>query len=246
MEQKKDFADFYITSPQPCPYLPGRFERKLFTHLNHGKTQQVVDHLLRNGFRRSQNIAYSPHCDSCNACVSVRVLAREFSARRSMRRTLEANQDIVARRVPRVPTSEQYSLFGAYVDGRHLDGGMTEMSMLDYFTMVEDSIIDTVLTEYRVRPPGALPSEFSRWPLVGVVLTDRLGDGLSMVYSFYDPDLGERSLGTYMILEHIEHARALGIDYVYLGYWIEESRKMSYKSRFTPQEHLTTRGWVRR
>ena len=244
-EQKKDFPDFYITAPQPCPYLPGRFERKLFTHLGHEKPPQVVDHLLKNGFRRSQNIAYTPYCDGCSACVSVRVLVSEFEPQRTFRRTLQRNTDLVARRIDNIPNSEQYALFRAYIDSRHGEGGMSEMSVLDYYMMIEDSIIDTFLTEYRLRPPGSLMSEIDRWPVVGMTLCDRLGDGVSMVYSFYEPDLPERSLGTYMILEHIAYAKRLGLPYLYLGYWIEGSRKMSYKTRFQPQEHLTQKGWQR-
>jgi arginine-tRNA-protein transferase len=245
MDQKKDFPDFYITAPQTCPYLEGRQERKLFTHLSNDKPPQVIDHLLKNGFRRSQNIAYTPYCDGCSACVSVRVLVDEFVPGRTFRRTIERNGDILARRIENKPTSEQYALFRDYIRSRHGEGGMAEMSVLDYFMMVEDSIIDTFLTEYRLRPAGALPSEHESWPLIGMALCDRLSDGISMVYSFYEPEQSERSLGTYFILEHIDYTRRLGLPYLYLGYWIEGSPKMSYKSRFMPQERLTQRGWVR-
>jgi arginine-tRNA-protein transferase len=163
-----------------------------------------------------------------------------------MKRIEARNTDVVARRLPPAPSSEQYALFRGYIDSRHGDGGMAEMSMLDYFMMVQDSIIDTFLTEYRLPPEGETSGAFEDWPLIGVALCDRLSDGISMVYSFYEPDLEPRSLGSYMILEHVHHARALGLPYVYLGYWIEGSRKMSYKTRFAPQEHLTTNGWARR
>ena len=162
-EQKKDFPDFYITAPQPCPYLPDKFERKLFTHLNRDKPRGIVDHLLTNGFRRSQNIAYTPYCEGCSACTSVRVIVDRFEPGRGFERILERNGDIVARERAAVPTAEQYRLFRAYVLARHSDGGMAEMSMLDYFMMVQDSIIDTFLTEYRIRPGGALAHEFD-WP----------------------------------------------------------------------------------
>jgi arginine-tRNA-protein transferase len=245
-EQKRDFPDFYITAPQPCPYLPGRLERKLFTHLSRDKPRHVIDHLLKNGFRRSQNIAYTPYCEGCSACTSVRIVVDDFAPRRTMKRIEARNTDVVARRLPPAPSSEQYALFRGYIDSRHGDGGMAEMSMLDYFMMVQDSIIDTFLTEYRLPPEGETSGAFEDWPLIGVALCDRLSDGISMVYSFYEPDLEPRSLGSYMILEHVHHARALGLPYVYLGYWIEGSRKMSYKTRFAPQEHLTTNGWARR
>jgi arginyl-tRNA--protein-N-Asp/Glu arginylyltransferase len=242
-EQQKHFPEFYVTAPQACPYLPGRLERKLFTHLTHDKPPALIDNLLKGGFRRSQNIAYMPYCEGCQACVSVRVLVDEFDFGKSSRRVLDRNSDLIARRVPATPTSEQYSLFRGYIDARHADGGMADMTVLDYAMMVEDSIIDTFVTEYRLKPePGARGGEKK---LMGVALCDRLSDGISMVYSFYDPDAAARSLGTYMILEHLEYARQLGVPYLYLGYWIQGSQKMSYKKRFQPQEMLTGSGWIR-
>jgi leucyl-tRNA---protein transferase len=244
-EQQRDFPEFYITSPQPCPYLPGRRERKVFTHLTPSKPADAIDHLLRTGFRRSQNIAYTPYCDGCNACVSVRVLVDEFVPGRSFRRTMEQNRDVVGRRQPAVASSEQYDLFRDYVAGRHSDGGMADMSVGDYASMIEDSQLETCLFEYRRRLPGGLSSEFHKWPLVGAALCDTLSDGISMVYSFYDSREPVRGLGTYMILDQIAVARRLGLPYVYLGYWIEGSKKMSYKARFRPQERLTHVGWGR-
>ena len=245
-EQQKHFPEFYVTAPQPCPYLAGRLERKLFTHLTHDKPPALVDNLLKGGFRRSQNIAYMPYCEGCQACVSVRVVVSEFEATRSLRRAMEVNGDLVARRLQATPTSEQYSLFRAYIDARHADGGMADMTVLDYAMMVEDSIIDTFVTEYRPKPkPLGSAHADKQQPLLGVALCDRLSDGISMVYSFFDPRAARRGLGTYMILEHIAYARRLGVPYLYLGYWIQGSPKMSYKKRFQPQEHLTGNGWVR-
>jgi arginine-tRNA-protein transferase len=244
-EQQKHFPEFYVTASQPCPYLPGRAERKLFTHLTHDKPPALVDNLLKGGFRRSQNIAYMPYCEGCQACVSVRVLVDEFEPARTMRRVIERNRDLHVRRIAPVPTSEQYSLFRAYIDARHGDGGMADMTVLDYAMMVEDSIIDTSLSEYRIKPENALASRPEAWPLAAVALCDRLSDGISMVYSFYDPDHPVRSLGTFMILDQIDQARRLGLPYLYLGYWIEGSRKMYYKNRFCPQERLGANGWVR-
>jgi arginine-tRNA-protein transferase len=174
--------------------------------------------------------------------VSVRVLVDEFKPSRSMRRVLDANHDLVPQRLQATPTSEQYSLFRAYIDERHADGGMADMSVLDYAMMVEDSIIDTFMTEYRQGPQGG---SAGRPPLVAAALCDRLSDGVSMVYSFYDPEATRRGLGTFMILDHIAHARRLGLPYLYLGYWIRGSAKMSYKQRFQPQERLTSGGWSR-
>lgn len=245
MDQKKSFPEFYITAPQPCPYLSGQYERKLFTHLTHDKPPAMVDNLLKGGFRRSQNIAYMPYCEACAACVSVRVVVDGFARQDTFERVWKRNRDVVARRLVAKPTAEQYSLFRGYIDARHSDGGMADMSVLDYAMMVQDSIIDTFITEYRVPPEDGLGSRPKDWPLVGVALCDRLGDGISMVYSFYEPDMPDRSLGTYMILETIEFARRQGLPYAYLGYWIAGSPKMSYKTRFKPQEHLTSKGWVR-
>lgn len=240
-EHKTDFPQFYITTAQPCPYLPGRQERKLFTHLSRGRSATLVDNLLKGGFRRSQNIAYTPYCDGCSACVPVRILVNEFEPSRAFKRVNRANLDIVSTNIGAVPTSEQYSLFRDYIDARHGDGGMADMSVLDYAMMVEDSAVHTFLTEYRARGDGADSHE----TLIAASLCDRLSDGISMVYSFYDPDLSQRSLGTFMILQAIETAQHQGLPYVYLGYWIKGSAKMDYKTRFTPQEYLTPDGWVR-
>jgi leucyl-tRNA---protein transferase len=240
-EQQKHFPEFYVTAPQPCPYLAGRLERKLFTHLTHDKPLALVDNLLKGGFRRSQNIAYMPYCEGCQACISVRVLVDEFKPSRSLRRVLDANRDLTVRRQQSIPTAEQYGLFRAYIDARHSDGGMADMTVLDYAMMVEDSIIDTFISEYRLAPGG----EAGEQPLLATALCDRLSDGVSMVYSFYDPGAPRRGLGTYMILDHIDYVRRLGLPYLYLGYWIQGSPKMSYKRRFQPQEQLTGNGWVR-
>jgi arginine-tRNA-protein transferase len=249
-EHQKHFPEFYVTAPQPCPYMKGRTERKLFTHLTHEKPVPLIDSLLRGGFRRSQNVAYMPYCEGCQACVSVRVINADFEPGRTMRRVLKANEDLIVRRMPALPTSEQYSLFRDYIDGRHGDGGMVDMSVLDYAMMVEDSIIETTITEYRLPPqPNARAHgkgiRADKGQLVGVALCDRLSDGISMVYSFFDPTFDQRSLGTYMILETINYAKILDLPYLYLGYWIEGSQKMTYKSKFMPQDHLTGNGWVR-
>jgi len=244
-EQQKNFPEFYVTAPQPCPYLSGRLERKLFTHLTHDKPPALIDNLLKGGFRRSQHIAYMPYCEGCQACVSVRVAVDEFQTSRNFRKVKDRNCDLIARRVQAVPTSEQYSLFRGYIDARHSDGGMADMTVLDFAMMVEDSIISTFVTEYRAKPADPLAAPSASGSLKAVALCDRLSDGISMVYSFYDPDDDARGLGTYMILDHIEYTRRLGLPYLYLGYWIEGSRKMSYKQRFQPQERLGPNGWAR-
>ncbi|OYU49149.1 MAG: arginyltransferase [Rhizobiales bacterium PAR1] len=240
-DQPRDTPQFFLTSPSTCPYLPGKQERKVFTHLVGKRALQLNEILTQGGFRRSQSIAYRPACDGCRACVSTRVLAHEFAPSRGFRRILEANSDLTARMVPASPTAEQYGLFRRYLDARHADGGMVDMSMIDFASMVEDTHVETRLVEYR-RPPSE-PDETAE--LVGVGLTDILSDGLSMVYSFYDPDLQDRSLGTFMILDHIAKTKAFGLPYLYLGYWVEGSKKMAYKGRFLPQERLGLLSWER-
>jgi leucyl-tRNA---protein transferase len=251
-EHPKQFPEFYVTTAQACPYLEGRRERKLFTHLTDDKPPGDIDDLLRGGFRRSQSIAYMPYCEACNACVSTRVPVATFELKRSFRRVVERNADLVATRHVAKPTPEQYALFRSYIEGRHADGGMADMSIPDFAVMVEDGLPGTFITEYRLPPPlqaqggGRVAGKNGRGPkgaLVAVALCDRVSDGVSMVYSFYDCDQTERSLGTYMILEHIAYAALAGLPYLYLGYWVKGSPKMDYKRRFQPQEQLGAEGW---
>jgi leucyl-tRNA---protein transferase len=238
-QHSRNTPQFYLTAPSPCPYLPGQEERKVFTHLVGDRAAELNDLLTHGGFRRSQSIAYRPACENCRACVSVRVLVDEFRPTRSMRRISERNRDIDAQMRTAIPTSEQYSVFRSYLDARHRDGGMADMTVLDYAMMVEDSHVDTKVIEYRHR------SSDGTGELLAVALTDVLTDGLSMVYSFFDSQESMRSLGTFMILEHIARANQMGLLYVYLGYWVQGSRKMDYKGRFLPQQRLTPDGWKR-
>ena len=241
-QHPRDAPQFYLTAPSPCPYLPRREERKVFTHLVGERASELNDLLTHGGFRRSQSIAYRPACESCRSCVSVRVVADDFRPSRNMRRIWDRNGDIAGEMRVAVPSSEQYSVFRAYLDARHRDGGMADMTVLDYSMMVEDSHVETRMVEYRRRDPVAVGGPGD---LIAVALTDVLSDGLSMVYSFYEPDAAPRSLGTFMIIDHIERARRMGLAYVYLGYWVEGSSKMDYKGRFKPQERLTGSGWTR-
>jgi leucyl-tRNA---protein transferase len=235
-QHPRDTPQFYLTAPSPCPYLGGKEERKVFTHLVGERAPELNNILTQGGFRRSQSIAYRPACEGCRSCVSVRVVAKDFRPSQSMRRIARRNADIVSDMRIAVPTSEQYAIFRAYLDSRHRDGGMADMTVLDYAMMVEDSHIETRIIEYRLRESG---------DLVAMALTDVLGDGLSMVYSFFEPDLSARSLGTLMVLDHISRAQRMGLSYVYLGYWVRGSRKMDYKGRFLPQERLRPEGWER-
>lgn len=236
---------FFLTAPSPCPYLEGENERKVFTHLVGEKATQLNELLTQGGFRRSQNIAYRPACETCRACVSVRILANEFRPGRSLRRVMATNTDMISTEYPAEPSSEQFALFRRYLDSRHKRGGMTEMTIGDYAMMVEDTHVATRIVEYRKRTEGDGLSENPAGKLIGVALTDIMHDGLSMVYSYFEPTEGHRSLGTYMILDHIRRAVALGKPHVYLGYWVKGSQKMEYKIRFQPQEHLMPDGWRR-
>ena len=236
---------FFLTAPSPCPYIEGQFERKVFTHLVGDKAPELNDLLTQGGFRRSQNIAYRPACENCRACISVRILAGEFKPTRNMKRVMQRNSDLVGAMHDAEPTTEQYSLFRSYLDSRHRKGGMSDMTVLDYAMMVEDTHVTTKIVEYRRRGPDTFITGKGVGELIAVALTDQMSDGLSMVYSYFSPELEDRSLGTFMILDHIARARAAGLPHVYLGYWVNGSRKMNYKVRFTPQEHLGPKGWER-
>lgn len=238
-----DTPQFYLTAPQPCPYIEGQQERKVFTHLVGENAPQVNDMLTHGGFRRSQNIAYRPACESCRACVSTRVQVDQFTPSKNLKRIAKRNNDLIGEEILPNPNTEQYSLFRSYLDARHWDGGMVDMTSLDYAMMVEDTHVNTRLIQYRRRGPDSGITGVGEGPLIGVALTDILGNGLSMVYSFFDPVESTRSLGSFMILDHIERARRMGLPYVYLGYWVEGSEKMEYKSRFQPLEHLGINGW---
>lgn len=238
-----DHPQFYLTAPAPCPYLEGRQERKVFTHLIGQHAGALNDVLTQGGFRRSQNIAYRPACEDCKACISVRVRVRDFDWTKSFRRQMKLGQQVIGARLPPSPSAEQYDLFRTYLLARHESGGMAEMSVLDYAMMIEDTHVETMVIEYRRRGPDSFLTGAGEGPLLGVALTDQLADGLSMVYSFYDPEVTGFSLGTFMILDHIQRARQMGLPYVYLGYWVDGSPKMAYKARFQPQEHLGSNGW---
>ena len=224
---------FYTTAPLPCPYVAGRTERKVVTEIAGPEADALHDRLSRAGFRRSHNIAYAPVCPGCNACVPIRIPTAHFQPDRTLRRIARTNADIEGFDVPPRATAEQFQLFQRYQQARHGDGDMATMSFYDYRAMVEDTPIDSFIAEFRDRDDR----------LVGACLTDRLGDGLSAVYSYFVTGMDRRSLGTFTILWLIERARALGLPYVYLGYWVPESRKMAYKARFRPSEVLVAGAW---
>lgn len=225
---------FFLTIPSPCPYLDGRMERKIFTQLDPLDGPHLNNYLTHAGFRRSQNVIYRPACENCRECRSLRVKAEEFKPGRGFRRTLRKNDDLSIDVVPAMATSEQFELLNRYLQSRHPGGGMTDMDMMRYEMMVEECASETDITEYR-DTNGAL---------IACMLVDRLNDGLSLVYSFYEPDAADRSLGNFMILDQIQQAKQQSLPYVYLGYWVSGSPKMDYKIRFQPAEILGHRGWT--
>jgi arginine-tRNA-protein transferase len=231
---------FFLTAPAPCPYLPDREERKVFAHLPLSDGPGVNDALTQVGFRRSQNIAYRPACEACEACVSARLPATDYGFSRSERRVLERNDDLSRHLVEAEATMEQFDLLRRYLQTRHAHGGMADMTWPDYVAMVEDTAVRTHLIEYRLPSGDRGPGD-----LAACVLVDILGDGLSLVYSFYDPAMSKRSLGSFVILDHVIQARLAGLPYVYLGYWVPGSIKMNYKARFRPIELLRPGGWTK-
>ena len=236
---------FYVTAPQPCPYLEGRMERKLFTALQGDQAERLNDALSRQGFRRSQNVLYRPSCAECTACYSARIRVADFQPTKTQKKVMRRNAALRREATSPWATEEQFTLFRRYLDSRHSDGGMADMDVLEFAAMIEETPIRSRVVEYSLpaeRGPGA---GGRRRRLVAVCLTDVLDDGVSMVYSFYDPELMANSLGTYVILDHVAIAREAGLPYVYLGYWVQGSPKMDYKAEFRPLEALRPWGWER-
>ena len=230
---------FYVTAPQPCPYLDGRMERKLFTALQGDVAERLNDSLSKQGFRRSQNGLYRPSCAECSACLSARINVEAFRPSRSQARVAKRNRYLQRRATSPWATEEQYALFRDYLDSRHATGGMADMDLFEFAAMVEETPVKSRLVEYC--DPEARRE--ANGGLRAVCLTDILDDGLSMVYSFFDPGLERDSLGTHVILDHIQIAREMGLPYVYLGYWVPGSPKMGYKSRFAGLEVYQNRAW---
>ncbi|MFD1342335.1 arginyltransferase [Litorisediminicola beolgyonensis] len=228
---------FYVTAPQPCPYLDGRMERKLFTALQGEQAERLNDALSKQGFRRSQNVLYRPSCSECAACLSARIDVSRFVPSKSQKRTLRRNAHLERRATSPWASEEQYALFRRYLDKRHADGGMADMDVFEFAAMIEETPIRSRVIEYVDRESG---------DLTATCLTDVLDDGLSMVYSFYEPDLPQQSLGSFMILDHIEIAREAGLPYVYLGYWVPNSPKMGYKANFSGLELFRQGTWMPR
>lgn len=236
---QKITAQFFLTANQPCPYLPDRQERKLFTTLRGSGARDVNDQLSLRGFRRSQSVAYRPACADCGACLSVRVPVTDYQLTTSQKRIMRRNKDLERRACAPWATEEQYELFRDYLGERHHDGGMADMELCEFASMIEETTVKSRIIEYH---DHSLCPDNS---LVASCLTDIMGDGLSMVYSFFNPEYAKRSLGIFMILDHIAIAREAGLPHVYLGYWVPGSRKMAYKANFTPYEYFRSGAWTR-
>ena len=221
---------FYVTAPQPCPYLDGRMERKLFTALQGDQAEAMNDTLSKQGFRRSQNVLYRPSCADCCACLSARIRVADFKPSRSQRRVIARNNEMQRYVTSAWATEDQYDLFRRYLDSRHADGGMADMDVFEFAAMVEETPVRTRVLEYIAQDITG------RRQLRAVCLSDVLDDGLSLVYSFFDPDYSSMSLGSYMILDQIALALKVGLPYVYLGYWVPGSPKMNYKAKFSALE----------
>lgn len=235
---------FYVTAPQPCPYLSDRMERKLFTALQGDSAEMLNNALSKQGFRRSQNVLYRPSCSECSACLSARIKVSDFAPSKSQKRVLKKNADLTRAASSPWATEAQYALFRDYLDSRHATGGMADMDLFEFAAMVEETPIRTRLIEYRsdsIEPET--PKDDPYEGLRAVSLTDVLDDGLSMVYSFFAPELTKSSVGTYLILDHVAIARELGLPYVYLGYWVPGSDKMGYKANFKGVEIYRGGAW---
>jgi arginyl-tRNA--protein-N-Asp/Glu arginylyltransferase len=230
---------FYVTAPQPCPYLDGRVERKLFTALQGDHAVRLNDALSKQGFRRSQNVLYRPSCADCTACYSARIRVADFVPTRSQRRVMARNRKLEREASTPWATEDQFQLFRTYLDARHADGGMADMDIFEFAAMIEETPVRSRVVEYYHPPKKGT----SRRELAAVCLTDVLDEGLSMVYSFFDPAMEPNSPGSYIILDHIEIAREAGLPYVYLGYWVPGSPKMGYKSRFSALEVFANGQW---
>lgn len=229
-----DARFFFATAPLPCPYLEGRLERRVVTELVGRDAAALHDALTHAGFRRSHAIVYAPACTGCDACVPLRIVARDFRPTRTQKRVGRRNRAFEVREQPPIATAEQFDLFVRYQNRRHADGDMANMDYDDFRALIEDTPVETAMVE--VRDGDGV--------LAAAVLADRIEDGLSAVYSFYDPARETDSLGTFMILWLVERARALRLPYVYLGFWIADCRKMSYKSKFSPVEARGKDGWA--
>lgn len=247
MSKLIDISDlqFYMTQPAPCPYLPDREERKLFTTLDIENPISTFNMLAQNGFRRSHNIVYRPACQNCRLCLPSRIVLDDFDFKKRWRRIRNKNSDLVRSAHKPFFSRSQYELLSRYTSVRHREGGMDDMSAEDYAFMIESSPVQSLNFEYRFAAPEAEDTQdYRSGELAATMLVDAMRDGLSLIYSFFDPQLANRSLGTFMILDLISYSKELDLSYLYLGFWVPGSPKMHYKQDFTPLEVLLDGAWV--
>ena len=238
LQLSPDIAGFQLTDPRPCAYLPGQIEQLLFTWASKKTDPELYDCLSVIGFRRSRMVLYRPTCPRCSACLSARVRVDDFSPSKSQRKTIRRNAKLERKISQPRPDDEMFQLFKRYMSARHGDGGMANMGVQDFKRMADDSPTRTRIMKYFERSEVG-PEK----TLVAAAITDILRDGLSMLYSFYDPDRTKNSLGTYMILDSIDIAKENGFKHVYLGYWVPGSKKMDYKRKFGSLEIFVDRIW---
>ena len=225
----------YITTESPCSYFTDRVSSNLVPDPKLPLNMSIYSQLILHGFRRSGSHSYRPHCKNCRACIACRLAVKDFTSNRSQRRCLKNNQDLKATSVIAGFSNEYFELYQRYLNSRHTDGSMANPSEADFKQFLYCDWSDTRFLEFRLNKR-----------LVAVAVTDMVSDGLSAVYSFFEPEMENRSLGTYCILKQIDYAKELGLSYVYLGYWIEDHEKMHYKSNFKPLQLYSDEQWQQR
>ena len=226
---------FYITPAHACSYLEGQQANTLFADPDYPMTRNLYTRLAGRGFRRSGDYLYQPHCVNCKACIPVRIPVREFIRKRTHTRTWKRNQDLTIRELPAIFSQEHQDLYSRYIATRHKDGGMDNPQAGNYLSFLTSNWMDTVFYEMRLENR-----------LLAVAVVDRLEDALSAVYTFYEPEEKQRSLGTFSILYEVSEAARLSLDWLYLGYWIKDCAKMNYKNVYQPLEYFRNNAWTRK